>query len=97
MIWREVFNDLDKIKLTVHLNSPHALKFFLLKYPESCQASYIAFKEKPENSGKRMDVVINNWLKIEQKKEQAMDDFQEMSKEEFRATRLQPKSAHIVE
>ena len=51
-IWREVFNDLDKIKLTLHLNSPYALRIFLSKDPESCHASYITFKEKPENSGK---------------------------------------------
>ena len=64
-IWRDIYGDLGKIKLTSQLNNPHALWEFLSKFPNVCQNSYINYKALPANVDKRLDIVLNDWLKGE--------------------------------
>ena len=67
MIWR-------KSELTIQLANPHTLRQFLSKFPDTCRTRYITFRELTVNEGRRSDEVLNDWLKLERKKQLALDD-----------------------
>ena len=64
-VWREVHNDLKKVKLESSLSSPHVLELFLSKLPQSSREQYIFLKNRPTMDGKPLIDVINEFMTTE--------------------------------
>ena len=58
----------------------------LSKFPEICQNSYINYKALPDNVGKRLDIMLNDWLKVEQTKQLVLEDLRGDVKVEVKDT-----------
>ena len=51
--WREVYNDLDKVKAAGTLDNHHALNIFASKFPESCRDRYVDLKNQSSLKDKK--------------------------------------------
>ena len=61
-VWREVHNNLKKVKLESSLSSPHVLELFLSKLPQSSREQYIYLKNRPTIDGKLLINIMNEFM-----------------------------------